>query len=105
GVTLPGAAYAADVRSPVVRTQPGIGSDVAREGVREEAYARMPVRAVGQLRRLFRRSRRGLSAVEVPLLLATSRVDHTVPPTDSDIVAAGVRGPVERLALTRSHHL
>src|SRR5699024_12436499 len=50
-------------------------------------------------------SRRGLSAVEVPLLLATSRVDHTVPPTDSDIVAAGVRGPVERLALTRSHHL
>src|SRR5699024_3776046 len=105
GMTLPAAAGAADLIAPVVRTLPGIGSDVAREGVLEEAYARMPVRAVGQLRRLFRRSRRGLSAVVVPLLLATSRVDHTVPHTDSDIVAAGVRGPVERLALTRSHHL
>jgi len=105
GMTLPAAAGAADLIAPVLRTLPGIGSDIARDGVHEEAYARMPVRAVGQLHRLFRRTRRGLGAVEVPLLLATSRVDHTVPPTDSDIVAAGVRGPVERLSLTRSHHL
>ena len=52
-----------------------------------------------------RRARVLLAAIVVPLLLATSRTDHTVPPTDSDIVAAGVRGPVERLSLTRSHHL
>ncbi|WP_245822720.1 alpha/beta hydrolase [Brachybacterium avium] len=105
GMTLPAAANMAELIAPVVRTLPGIGSDIARGGAREEAYPRLPVRAVAQLRRLFRRTRRGLGAVEVPLLLATSRVDHTVPPTDSDIVAAGVRGPVERLSLTRSFHL
>ena len=105
GMTLPAAANVAGLIAPVLRTLPGIGSDIAKEGVREEAYERLPVRAVDQLRRLFRRARRDLGAVEVPLLLATSRTDHTVPPTDSDIVAAGVRGPVERLALDRSHHM
>ncbi|ATG52245.1 esterase [Brachybacterium vulturis] len=105
GMTLPAAANVAELIAPVVRTLPGIGSDVARSGVHEEAYRRLPVPAVAQLRRLFRRTRRELGAVEVPVLLATSRVDHTVPPTDSDIVAAGVRGPVERLSLTRSFHL
>ena len=105
GMTLPALANVAGLIAPVVRTMPGIGSDIAREGASEEAYARLPVRAVGQLNRLFRRTRRQLGAVEVPLLLATSRTDHTVPPTDSDIVAAGVRGPVQRLPLPRSYHL
>jgi carboxylesterase len=105
GMTLPAAASVAGLIAPVVRTLPGIGSDVALAGAHEEAYDRMPVRAVVQLRRLFSRTRRGLGAVEVPLLLATSRIDHIVPPTDSDLVAAGVRGPVERLSLARSHHL
>ena len=105
GMTLPRIAAAADLIAPVVRTLPGIGSDIARADVSEEAYERLPLRAVGQLRRLFRRTREGLGAVEAPLLLATSRVDHTVPPSDSDLVASRVRGPVERLSLTRSHHL
>ncbi|NMA78835.1 MAG: alpha/beta fold hydrolase [Actinomycetales bacterium] len=105
GMTLPPAARLAGLIAPVVRTVPGIGSDIARPGVSEEAYGRLPVRAVTQLRRFFRRTRERLGAVQAPLLLATSSVDHTVPPSDSDIVAAGVRGPVERLALTRSHHL
>ena len=105
GMTLPPAASVAELIAPVVRTLPGIGSDIALPGSTEEAYDRLPVRAVAQLRRLFRRTRQQLGAVEVPLLLATSSVDHTVPPSDSDIVAAGVRGEVERLALPRSHHL
>lgn len=105
GMTLPPAAAVAGLIAPLVPTLAGIGSDVARPGVREEAYDRLPVRAVGRLRRFFSRTRAQLGAVQVPLLLATSRVDHTVPPADSDIVAAGVRGPVERLSLTRSHHL
>ncbi|GAA4527963.1 alpha/beta fold hydrolase [Brachybacterium paraconglomeratum] len=105
GITLPLVANAAELIAPVVRTLPGIGSDVALPGAVEEAYERLPVRAVAQLRRLFHRTRQQLGAVEAPLLLATSRVDHTVPPSDSDIVAAGVRGPVQRLALPRSYHL
>lgn len=105
GITLPTAARFARLVSPVVRALPGIGSDIARPGIAEEAYETLPLRAVAQLRTLFRRTRQQLGAVQVPLLLATSSVDHTVPPTDSDVVAAGVGGPVERLALRRSHHL
>jgi carboxylesterase len=104
-MTLPRAALAADLIAPVVRTLPGIASDIARPGVAEEAYERLPVRAVGQLRRLFHRTRLGLGAVEAPLLLATSPADRTVPPTDGDLVAARVRGPVERLSLRRSRHV
>lgn len=105
GMTLPAAAGVAGLLAPLLRTVPGIGSDVAREGVQEEAYERTPLRAVAQLHRLFSRTRRHLADVTVPLLLATSRTDHTVPPRDSDLVAAGVSGPVQRLSLPRSYHL
>ncbi|MGY5764367.1 alpha/beta hydrolase [Brachybacterium sp. DNPG3] len=105
GMTLPAVARIARPLSRVLPSLAGIGSDIALEGAEEEAYDRLPVRSIGELRRLFSRTRAGLGAIEVPLLLATSSVDHTVPPTDSDIVAAGVRGEVERLPLPRSHHL
>lgn len=105
GITLPVTARFTWLISQVKRALPGLGSDIARPGSAEEAYATVPVRAVGQVRDLFGRTRRQLGAVEVPLLVATSSVDHVVPPTDSDVVAAGVAGPVERLALRRSHHL
>lgn len=105
GLTLPPAARLAPLLAPLVPTLPGIGSDIALEGAREEAYDRMPVRAVAELRRLFSRVRSELPAVRVPVLLATSTVDHTVPPSDSDLVAARVRSAVERLPMPRSHHL
>lgn len=105
GMTLPWVAMLARPLSLVLPTLPGIGSDIALEGVQEEAYERMPLRSVAELRRLFSRTRRDLGAIDLPVLLATSSVDHTVPPADSDIVAAGVRGRVERLPLPRSHHL
>lgn len=105
GMTVPPVARVAHLIHPVVRTVAPIGADVALPGAVEEAYDRTPVRAVAELRRLFDRTRAHLDRVQVPLLLATSPQDHTVPATDSDIVAAGVRGPVERLVLPRSYHL
>lgn len=105
GMTLPAVARFAGVLGRIVPTIPGIDSDVALPGASEEAYERTPLRAVAQLRELFAVTRRELGAVEVPLLLATSPQDHTVPARDSDLVAAGVRGPVERLPLPRSYHL
>lgn len=105
GLTLPPAARLAPLIAPFVPSLEGIGSDIALEGAHEEAYDRVPMRGVANLRRLFSRARSQLSAVRVPVLLATSTVDHTVRPSDSDLVAAGVRGPVERLSMTRSYHL
>lgn len=105
GLSLPPIAAFTALIAPVVPTLPPIASDIAAPGITEEGYDRLPVRAVGELRQLFARVRRSLDAVRVPVLLATSRVDHTVPARDSTAIAAGVRGPVERLPLMHSHHV
>jgi carboxylesterase len=46
-----------------------------------------------------------LGEIRCPTLLITSRQDHVVTPTDSDVIAAAVGGPVERLWLEKSFHV
>ena len=46
-----------------------------------------------------------LAQVTCPTLIVTSGHDHVVPPVSSDMLAAGVTGPVERVVLERSFHL
>ena len=43
--------------------------------------------------------------ITCPVLLLTSPQDHVVEPVSSDLVAAAVPGPVERVALSRSFHV
>ncbi len=45
-----------------------------------------------------------LSRVAVPVLLITSALDEVVDPATAHVVAASVRGPVERLLLANSGH-
>ena len=49
--------------------------------------------------------RPALTDITCPVLLLTSPQDHVVEPVSSDLVAASVRGPVERVALERSFHV
>lgn len=97
-------AMALPVLQHVVSSIAPIASDTANGAV-EEAYPRTPVRAAEQMRRLQRRVRSALGEVHCPVLLATSPEDHVVDPRCSDLVARAVSGRVERLALTRSHHV
>jgi carboxylesterase len=83
----------------------GIGSDIAMPGVDESAYADTPVRAVRSMIMAADEQRRRLADIRCPLLLLTSAEDHVVPITDSDHLAAGVSGPVERITLERSYHV
>ncbi|HRW38761.1 MAG TPA: hypothetical protein P5254_13755, partial [Aquihabitans sp.] len=46
-----------------------------------------------------------LSRITSPMLVITSRQDHVVPPENSDLLAAAVSGPVERLWCERSYHV
>jgi carboxylesterase len=39
------------------------------------------------------------------VLIMNSPQDHVVEPVNSDILAAGVSGPVERVTLERSYHV
>lgn len=84
---------------------PGIGSDIAKPDVAESAYPETPLAPVVSMFEAITALRPNLDKVTAPLLLFTSPEDHVVPPNDSDIVAAAVSGPVERVTCERSYHV
>ena len=84
---------------------PGIGSDIALEGVAESAYPELPLRAAQSLFAAVADIDAHLDAVTCPVLLFSSVNDHVVQPVSGDRLAEGVRGPVERIMLERSFHV
>ncbi|PWH05859.1 esterase [Brachybacterium endophyticum] len=95
----------APLLSRLVPTVGGLGGDIRREGVIEEAYERTPVRSVGQMRTLVRRTRAQLASITMPTLIAVSPQDRTVPARSSDVIADGIGTTPQRLTLPRSGHL
>jgi carboxylesterase len=84
---------------------PGIGSDIALEGVVESAYPESPLRAALSLFAAAGEVAANLSSVIAPVLLFSSTQDHVVPPGSGDRLVAEVKGPVERIVLERSFHV
>jgi carboxylesterase len=83
---------------------PGVGGDIADpEGV-ETAYDLLPVAALLSMSRGLIALHPRLARIHCPVLIQTSRQDHVVPVVSSDVLAAGVSGPVERVWLERSYH-
>jgi carboxylesterase len=84
---------------------PGIGSDIALAGSVESAYPMTPVEPLLSLHAAVAELRPALRRITCPVLLLTSPQDHVVEPVSSDLVAASVQGPVERVSLDRSFHV
>jgi carboxylesterase len=84
---------------------PGIGSDIAMEGSVEAAYPDLPLEAALSLFEGVAEVEALLDSVTCPVLLFTSTQDHVVDPKSSDVLASGVKGPVERVILERSYHV
>ncbi|MCU1463437.1 MAG: esterase [Acidimicrobiales bacterium] len=85
---------------------PAVGGDIAKPGTEElGAYGATPIRPllsfVEQSDELVPR----LGDITCPVLIVTSTNDHVVPPVSSDVLAAKVAGPVERIVLDRSFHV
>ncbi|MGP3988528.1 alpha/beta hydrolase [Streptomyces sp. 3N207] len=101
---LPG--YLLPVGRFLVRSAPGIVSDIAKEGRHELGYDRVPTRAAYALRDFFRVTRPELPKVTQPLLLLRSRADHVVPPADSALVLSRVSSvDVTETVLENSFHV
>jgi carboxylesterase len=84
---------------------PGIGSDIALPDTSEGAYEGTPIEpALSFFEGLSELAPR-LGEVKCPVLIFTSTQDHVVPPVSSDVLAAAVGGPVERVSLERSYHV
>lgn len=62
----------------VVASQPGITSDIRKEGVEERGYDRVSVAAAWSMTHLWKQVRQDLAAVTAPVILFRSDVDHVV---------------------------
>jgi carboxylesterase len=78
------------VLSHVLRSVPGVAGDIAKPGMTEVAYDRLPVRAMASLARFWRLVRADLPKVTQPLLLLHSPQDHVVEPVNSRIILDSV---------------
>ncbi|WP_099159781.1 alpha/beta hydrolase [Virgibacillus ndiopensis] len=61
----------------------GIGSDIKKEGVKELAYPKTPVKSIGELIDLSEHVRVNLPEIKASALIFSSTVDHVVPPENS----------------------
>jgi carboxylesterase len=82
-----------------------IGGDVADPDQREKAYDATPLAPLLSLAAAADEFRDDLARIACPVLILHSPQDHVVEPVNSDILAAGVSGPVERVTLERSYHV
>ena len=85
---------------------PPIAGDIAKPGVVEPGYNRLPVKAMYSLWKAWPIVRADLEKVTAPVLLLHSRVDHTVEPVNSEIVRDGLSSTdVTEIVLERSYHV
>jgi carboxylesterase len=99
-------AYALPVARHLVRTTKGIASDIAKPGVAETGYDRVPLHAAHSLRAYFRLLDGELPQVTQPLLLLHSAQDHVVPPADSARILSRVSSlDVTEVVLEQSYHV
>lgn len=90
----------------VLPALPGVGGDIARKGVFELSYRRVPLRAFTSLQELWRITRADLSKISCPLLAYRSATDHVVEPINGQLLLAGVSSvDVTEEVLPRSFHV
>ncbi len=89
-----------------MRTRKGPGNDLKRPGQDEIVYERVPLRAANELGKLMRTTDRELPSMRLPLLVFSSREDHTVKPANSKRVfeRAGSEQK-ELIPLANSYHV
>jgi carboxylesterase len=98
------------VALPVLRwvlpSLPPVGNDIARPGVVEDAYDRIPPHALHSMLAGYRTTVAGLASVRQPLLVFRSRVDHVVPAISTATILAGVSSPERsEVVLENSYHV
>ncbi len=96
----------APVLKHLVRTLPGIASDIKKPGAKEVAYDKVPLRAAVALPGLWGITAKHLPEVTQPVLVYRSAVDHVVGPASMRVLLA--RLPADRVTvreLADSYHV
>lgn len=92
--------------SKIVPAWPGISNDVNKDGATEQAYSKIPVRAMYSLSQLWKIVKPDLGRISQPVLVFTSPQDHVVEPVNSDYILEHVNS-VDRhqVILPDSYHV
>lgn len=97
---------AAGLLKRVVRSTPGIASDLLDPTVQEPAYDRTPTAGVAELWRLAKLTRRDLPRLKAPLLIFKSRQDHVLPARNAELTLREAGSRDKQLVwLDRSYHV
>lgn len=92
--------------SRLKRTIAGVGGDIARHGVAEVAYQRIPLRAAASLARLWRVTVEDLGEIRVPVRFFRSWQDHVVDTRSAHLLRDGLRpGLLTERTLENSFHV
>lgn len=85
---------------------PGIGNDIAKPGVEEGCYDRLPLAALASMLRGWRRVVANLPSVRQPLLVFRSVHDHVVDPLSLRLIRARVSATdIDQRLLVDSYHV
>ncbi|MDH2388820.1 MULTISPECIES: alpha/beta hydrolase [Streptomyces] len=99
-------AHALPVARHLVRTTKGLTDDIAKDGVKELGYDRVPLHSAHSLRQFLKLVDGELPQVTQPLVLLHSPQDHVVPPVDSARILSRVSSrDVKEILLEQSYHV
>jgi carboxylesterase len=105
-ITLRKDAKLLPVLSKVFATWSGITGDIAKPGMVEVGYSRIPLKAAASLSDLWQVVRADLAKVTQPTLLLRSRVDNVVEPINAKIILETIGSQdVREVELARSNHV
>jgi carboxylesterase len=96
----------APVLKHVLRSVPGIASDIKKPGTTEVGYTRVPIRAAATLPELWGITVKHLDEVTQPVLVYRSTTDHVVGPASMRALLAGLpEGQVTVRECADSYHV
>jgi carboxylesterase len=91
----------------VLRSVPGVAGDIAKPGMTELGYDRVPVQAMASLVQLWEVTRHDLGRIRCPVLARRSATDHVVEAASGALLLAGLTGnpDVTEVVLQHSFHV
>jgi carboxylesterase len=96
----------APVMKHVIKSLPGIGSDIKKPGGYELGYKRVPVRSAATLPEMWRITAQHLGEITQPVLVFRSTTDHVVGPASMPVLLNALpESQVTVVPLTDSYHV
>lgn len=90
----------------VLGSFPGISNDIAKPGVDEGAYTKIPLKAAASMQQMWKEIRTDIAHVTQPVLIFRSATDHVVEPSNTQWILANVHSSDRtEVVLKRSYHV